>query len=253
MYRQTKNRIGLLAIAVFVAVSVKAGTPSSGTITDAQPTVTYAAGPFLVPNVTDNVNSTPTCDNTVPAEQCDTFALTVNVAASDAQTKHITVSISFPISAGEFDVFVFDSNGNLVGSDTAGGEPSVATIPATSGNYTVVVDPWNPLGQSFTGTIALESIPPQPPPASGIAPRYQVYPAPPTAGGANASGEPSIGIDWNPNVASLKYGTVNLGGVAFFTSNLNEFRVTFDDCSSPAKTVWQDVSSPVETVTTLDP
>ena len=93
----------------------------------------------------------------------------------------------------------------------------------------------------------------QPPPATGIAPRYQVYAAPPTAGGAESSGEPSIGIDWNPNVASLKHGTVNQGGVAFFTSNLHEFRVQFDDCSSPATTNWTDVSSPVETINTLDP
>jgi hypothetical protein len=179
--------------------------------------------------------------------------LKVAVASTDASTKRIKVTISFPISAGEFDVFIFDSSGNLLGSDTAGGEPSVASIPAISGTYTVVVDPWNPLGQSFTGTVSLESIPSPPPPATGIAPRYQVYPAPPTAGGAESSGEPFIGIDWNPNVASLKNGTVNQGGVAFFTANLHEFRVSFDDCSSPAAATWTDVSSPIETVNTLDP
>jgi hypothetical protein len=230
-----------------------AATPSSGTLTDSNPTVTYTAGPFAVPNVTDNVSGTPICDATIPAEQCDTFRLTVNVAAADASTRQIKVTISFPIAAGEFDVFVFDANGNLLGSDTAGGEPSVATIPAVSGTYTVVVDPWNPLGQSFNGAITLEALPPQPPPATGIAPRYQVYPAPVTAGGAESSGEPSIGIDWNPNVASLKFGTVNQGGVAFFTSNLHEFRLRFDDCSSPAAATWTDVSSPVETINTLDP
>lgn len=230
-----------------------AATPGSGTLTDANPILTYTAGPFAVPNLTDNVSGTPLCDPTIPAEQCDTYQLQVNVAAADASTKLIKVTISFPIAAGEFDVFVFDSKGNLLGSDTAGGEPSVATFPAVSGSYTVVVDPWNPLGQSFNATIALESIPPQPPPASGIAPRYQVYPAPPTAGGAESSGEPSIGVDWNPNVAALKYGTVNQGGVTFFTANLNEFRVSFDDCSSPATATWKDISSPVETVTSLDP
>jgi len=54
-------------------------------------------------------------------------------------------------------------------------------------------------------------------------------------------------------VASLKSGTVNQGGVAFFTANLNEYRVDFNDCSSPATTNWTDVTSPVETVNTLDP
>ena len=230
-----------------------ASTPSSGTLSDAHPALTYTAGPFLVPNVTDNVNGTPTCDPTIPAEQCDTFQLTANLVPTDARARHIKVTISFPIAAGEFDLFVFDSKGNLLGSDTAGGEPSVAVIPAVSGTYSIVVDPWNPLGQSFTATVSLESLPPQPPPAIGIPPRFQVYPAPPTAGGAESSGEPSIGVDWNPNVASLKYGTVNQGGVAFFTSNLHLFRLMFDDCSSPAAATWTDVTSPVETINTLDP
>jgi PKD repeat protein len=244
----------LLAALVFLAIApTYASNPSSGTITDSTTTLTYTAGPFDVPNLTDSVSGTPTCSASVPAEQCDTFALTVSVAPGDATTKQISVSISFPNSAGEFDVFVYDSNNNLIASDTAGGEPSAVVIPAVSGTYSIVVDPWNPLGQSFVGTVALQNIPTAPPPPPGIPPRYQTYPAPPSAGGANASGEPSIGVDYNPNVASLKHGTVNQGGVAFFTANLTEFRVDFDDCSSPANTVWETITSPVETVTTLDP
>ncbi len=239
--------IGMTAWVAF------ASSPSSGTLTDASPKLSYTAGPFLVPNVTDNVSGTPTCSATVPAEQCDSYTLNVVVSPSDVGTKQITISISFPIATGEFDLFVFDSQGNLIASDTAGGEPSVAKIPAATGTYSVVVDPWNPLGQSFAGAISLDSMPANPPPATGIAPRYQVYPAPTSAGGASASGEPSISIDWNPNVAALKQGSVNQGGVAFFTANLNEYRVSFNDCSSPAAAAWQDVSSPVETVTTLDP
>jgi hypothetical protein len=238
---------------LILSAAALASTPSSGTLTDTSPPVTYTAGPFAVPNVTGNVNGTPLCDPLIPAEQCDTFQLTVNVAASDATSKRVRVTISFPIAAGEFDVFVYDSNGNLLGSDAAGGEPSAAVFPAVSGSYKIVVAPWNPLGQSFNASIALEPLPPPAPTSSGIAPRFQVYPAPPTAGGAEASGEPSIGVDWNPNVASLKSGTVNQGGVAFFTSALNLFRLGIDDCSSPARISWTDVTSPVETVTTLDP
>ncbi|HLJ45129.1 MAG TPA: hypothetical protein VKU01_03935 [Bryobacteraceae bacterium] len=208
-----------------MVIAVNAANPSSGTLTDSTPTLNYTAGPFLVPNVTDNVSGTPVCDSTIPVEQCDTFTLNVNVASSDASKKQIKVTLSFPIAAGEFDLFVYNSAGQVIASDTAGGEPSVAVFPAVSGAYTIVVDPWNPLGQSFSGTIALEPIPPQPPPATGIPPRFQVYPAPPSAGGAASSGEPSISVDWNPNVASLRHDTVNQGGVAFFTANLNQYRV----------------------------
>ena len=150
----------ILASLVFLAVApVRAGNPSSGTITDSNTTLTYTAGPFDVPNLTDSATGTPTCSATIPAEQCDTFALTVNVAPGDATTKQISVSISFANSAGEFDLFVFDSNNNLIASDTAGGEPSAVIIPAVSGTYSIVVDPWNPLGQSFVGTVALQTIP----------------------------------------------------------------------------------------------
>jgi len=251
-----RSRFWQVSLAVLVVLAVapaRASNPSSGTITDSNTTLSYTAGPFDVPNVTDSATGTPTCSATVPAEQCDTFGLTVNVAAGDATTKQISIAISFANSAGEFDVFVFDSSNNLIASDTAGGEPSSVIIPAVSGTYTIVVDPWNPLGQSFVGNIALQTMPVAPPPPPGIPPRYQTYAAPSTAGGANASGEPSIGVDYNPNVASLKHGTVNQGGVAFFTANLAEFRVTFDDCSSPANTLWEAVTSPVETVNTLDP
>src|SRR3569832_1351168 len=79
-----------------LAGAALASTPSSGTLTDANPSLTYTAGPFAVPNVTDNVNGTPLCDPTIPAEQCDTFQLSENVAASDATTKRIKVTISFP-------------------------------------------------------------------------------------------------------------------------------------------------------------
>ena len=110
------------------------------------------------------------------------------------------------------------------------------------------------MGDTFVGTVTLETIPTNPPPATGPTPRYQVYPAPPSAGGAATSGEPSIGVDWNPNVFRLKFGTVNAGGVLFFTSNFHEYRVDMDDCSSPANSTWTDVTTLTETdPASLDP
>src|SRR6202011_1600785 len=70
---------------------------------------------------------------------------------------------------------------------------------------------------------------------------------------ADDAGEPSLGVDWNPNVASLKNTSSpifttgimrrNTGGVAFFTSGPHEWRANFDDCPSPAVNVWEDVSA----------
>jgi len=79
----------VFTLCALVVGPALASTPSSGTLTDTNPTVSYTAGPFLIPNVTDNVNGTPLCDPIIPAEQCDTFLLTVNVASGDATTKRI--------------------------------------------------------------------------------------------------------------------------------------------------------------------
>jgi hypothetical protein len=245
----------------FVGPSALAATPSSGTLTDGNPTVTYTGGPYAVSNATDqaNGNAYPTCDPIIPAEQCDMFTLTVNVAPGDLSTKQIRITISWsPVTAADYDLFVYsgpyqNSAGNVIASNPSGVDPAVVVIPAVSGTYTIVLDPFNPAGDTFVGTIALEPKPVASQQGSGTPPRYQTYAAPPSAGGANKSGEPSIGVDWNPNVHSLRHGTVNPGGVTFFTSNLNEFRVSFDDCSSPAIQTWTDITSPVETVASLDP
>ena len=53
------------------------------------------------------------------------------------------------------------------------------------------------------------------------------------------AGEPSLGV--NP-----------VTGKAFFQSGTQALRVTFDDSSSPARTLWEDVSPP-NAVTSLDP
>src|SRR5437762_2995206 len=93
-----------------------------------------------------------------------------------------------------------------------------------------------------SASVALPGARPAAPAASGAAPRFQNYNSTPGVG--NSAGEPSVGVDWNPNVASFQHDKVNTGGVAFFTSGIQELRVSFDDCSSPAGHTWEDVSTP---------
>lgn len=240
----------LLTLLFLAAIPTQAANPANGTLTDANPTLSYTGGPYVTSNATGQVQTPPLC--TAPT-MCDLFTLTVNVSPTDAQTKEITISTSWPNTTADFDLYVLDSNGNVIGQDANSADPEIAVIPAVSGTYTIQVVPFNPLGQVFTTTISLGVIPPKGVNGSGAPPRFQTYLAPVGAGGAESSGEPSIGVDWNPNIGGLQLGTVNTGGVTFFTSNLHEFRVSFDDCSSPATNKWEDVTSPIETVTTLDP
>ena len=82
-------------------------------------------------------------------------------------------------------------------------------------------------------------------------PTYDNYQPPVGFSRRDNSGEPSIGVDWNPNVAALKHEKINTGGVAMFTAINDQYRSNFDDCSSPAVNLWEDTNSPI--VTGLDP
>lgn len=238
--------------------------PPMGQVSDSSPTLSYTDGPFVVPNATAEVSGEPDC--TVPMS-CSDFALTVGTVSNPA-TKQVQISVGWPVSTADFDVYVYDSNNMLVGTSASSADPEVVTLPATNNTqYTIRVVPFTPLGQTYTATVSVLTATPAPPPGNAPPGRYLDYPAPTTAAGAESSGEPSLGIDWNPNNAALKIGpnpptpgsppmnnvNQNIGGVTFFTANLNEFRVDFDDCSSPARNVWTDVTNPTEGVTTLDP
>src|SRR5438309_11816231 len=74
-----------------------------------------------------------------------------------------------------------------------------------------------------------------PGPQSAI-PRYQIYNPPPT--NSFNGGEPSIGADW-------------LTGNIMYLASFAAIRVSFDDCSSPARDTW--VNTNVPAAVSLDP
>jgi PKD domain-containing protein/S-layer family protein/BACON domain-containing protein/fibronectin type III domain protein len=240
--------------------SVLTANPMSGTLTESSGPLTYNSGPFFVANPSAQATGTPTCNAALP---CDDYTLTVNIPASFITTHRVKVVIEWPVAAADFDLYVLQgTTGNtVVTSAASSSDPEVALFAPISGVYRIRVAPFAPGGQSFTGTISLVPLPPLPGQPPGIAPRYQNYPGPSGTGVAE-SGEPSIGIDWNitcppatcPNLhPSPAKPKLNTGGIAFFTANLNEYRVSFDDCSSPAMDLWEDKTSPIQGATTLDP
>ncbi len=175
--------------------------------------------------------------------------------------KQVRVAVNWPIATADFDVYIyagFPATGSPIATSASSADPEVVVLPAQSAVYTVRVVPFAPAGQTYTATVTLENKASAPAVGAGPIPRYQNYPPNPgDLAGADSAGEPSIGVDWNPNVATLKDITppkkLNTGGVAFYTANLNEYRVNFDDCSSPASNLWEDVTNPTEGVETLDP
>ncbi|HEX8069574.1 MAG TPA: PKD domain-containing protein [Pyrinomonadaceae bacterium] len=106
------------------------------------------------------------------------------------------------------------------------------TLDSTgNGNYTMIG-----IGTCGTGT----SPTPTPTPAPtdpALSPRFQTYAAPNGLG--TGAGEPSLGVNWQT-------------GKVMFVANLQTLRITFDDCTSPAKATWEDKSAP-NSLRSLDP
>ncbi|HYR22721.1 MAG TPA: PKD domain-containing protein [Chthoniobacterales bacterium] len=179
---------------------------------------------------------------------------TVN-AASVAATKRVYIQVSWPTSANDYDTFLEDAGHNLVAANLSTAEPEAIIVPVPADGtvyHLVVVNAVGGPGDTITGNISLQDIPSNTLQGPGVPPRYMNYPAGPSQ--ANDAGEPSIGVDWNPNVATLKHNQVNTGGVAFFTSGNHEWRANFDDCSSPAINLWENVSSTfTQTTAFVDP
>jgi hypothetical protein len=191
---------------------------------------------------------------------------------------HIEISWNFAIG-DDFDVIVHKGastdmagrpNGPIVGSaiSNSSTEPEIVDVDPNSpsvgtGIFKVHViyflavtgDTYNGSASAVTiggGTPTPTPTPggtptPTPTPAPVGAPRYFTYAAP--AGTGEDAGEPSIGSNWqSENVVRApgqtfanSNGTIFNGGTAaMYGGFLSEMlRITFDDCSSPAKDLWE--------------
>lgn len=222
-----RRQVVLVAILTLIALAVApdgqaviAGTPSSGTLSQASPSLAYTAGPFTIP-----VADRSLCDSLIAP--CDSFALTVDVPAGFEATNDVKVVVSWENKLADFDLFALDASGNRLASATGVEDPAAVLFAAKAGSYTILVVPFVPLGQTFSGTITFS---PKAPAGTSLAPqRYRNYPAPLNSRTARA-GEPSIASNWTT-------------GSILFQSSFFTFRVTGFDPSSNAST-WTDRTPP---------
>ncbi len=235
-----------LVAAWLIGPAAHSAKADGGTLTTSTTVLTYTHGPFFAPNPSDQIGP-PTC---TAATSCDDYALNVTVPAGTDTTQQIAVKFTYDQSVDstvDFDLWVYNSAGAVIASNTSGVSPTQVVIPAISGTYTVRADPWMPGGETYTGSISLEAKPTTssaPPPdaataSTGTAPRFQNYTVPGTLGGSGA-GEPSIGVDWN-------------SGNAMYVAGLQTFKIRFNDATSPAGATWSDVSATTTSKTSLDP
>ncbi|HXO22442.1 MAG TPA: hypothetical protein VOA87_21175, partial [Thermoanaerobaculia bacterium] len=231
------STIALVAALLLIvgAPAAHAATPSSGTVSAAQPTVTWQGD--VKPPIGAVGCSGPSdslCDNFQLTVVPPTFAFTVQV------NLHVT-------GADDWDLKVYGPGGQVVASSgNSAGQDEVAILanPA-AGTYTVqAVNFAGAVPIAGSAALARQSSS-APPPGGGPPPVYTLHPDP----GGHSSGEPSVGVDW-------KSETADDGGTVMYLSGLNTLRLRFDDCTSPPKLRpgddWLDVSPP-NAITSLDP
>ena len=220
-----------------------ASTPTKGTLTSTATKVTWSGGPFAAPNATGGALDQPDC--TVP-QSCDDFKLHVSTPAGYGSTHTLNIKVAWAQSAADFDVYVLDSSGAVVGSAASSADPEQVVLPPNSGDYTVRVVPYAPLGQTYDATATLATIPANPAPGTATPPQFADYAAPSTLPDANDAGEPSIGTSYKTHST-------------LFQSYLSTYKVKFDDSVSPAKATWTNASAsaangcPQGSTVSLDP
>lgn len=240
-------------------------TPPSGTLDPTGPTRNWS-GTVLAANIVDET----TC---VEGVSCDTYTLTLSGNPADWVNKKAKITISWNFTLGnDFDVIVHKGsstdpagrpNGPIVASSIASSttEPEIVEVDPNApsvgtGVFKVHVIYFLALpGDTYDGSAAAQgAASPTPTPTatpSGTPvtgqPRFFTYAAPPGTG--EDAGEPSIGSNWqSENVVRApgqtfanSNGTVFNGGTTTYYGGFltDMLRITFDDCSSPAKDLWE--------------
>src|SRR5688572_22077953 len=226
--------VSALFVGLFFSTQVHAASPASGTVSQANPVVSWTGGP-LAPTATQCAGpEDPTCDH---------FKLTI-VPPPGGFTVKITLT---PLD--DWDLSVYDPSGSGAGS--SGNPPGIAEIvvlanPA-AGVHTVSGAPFA-VGAPYSATAVLElgAAPPPPPPPGALAVKMFQY-EPPAGIGASA-GEPSIGVG--------RLGAEHVPNAAMYIAGLEVLRVTRDECLSSSRQdtdLWVDRTAPNNGLATLDP
>ena len=231
-----RRLVAILAVVVGSLVSgqARAASPASGTVSQANPVVSWTGGP-LAPSAAGCAGPED------PA--CDHFQLTI-VPPPGGFTVKITLT---PLD--DWDLSVYDPSGS--GEGSSGNPPGIAEIvvlanPA-AGVHTVSGAPFA-VGAPYSATAVLElgAAPPPPPPPGTQAVKMFQY-EPPAGIGASA-GEPSIGVG--------RLGAEHVPNAAMYIAGLEVLRVTRDECLSSSRQetdLWVDKTAPNNGLATLDP
>src|SRR5467141_2838543 len=225
---------GFVLALVFFAALAYAATPSSGTVSQTNPTVTWNGQVPTVPAAGSSSCSGPNNPG------CDNFKLTI-VPPDPSFGPYVVVIGTVSAPGDDWDLEVYDPNGKLVGSSGNGasapsGELETVTLTnPPAGTYTVSAAPFA-VAHPYQGSASLQHLTATALGGNGTEPlSYAVYPNPNGVSG----GEPSCGVDWKTKKVMYQAGLTTL-------------QVSFNDCTSPATAKWEDVSFITTSVVSLD-
>jgi hypothetical protein len=150
--------MGALLIAPGAERRAEAATPATGTVGTSSPSVSWTGQLYAAMSTAVPEACPPDAD---PLNlRCDHFTLKVDVAPSywDTHSGGVDVAISWSDPNNDFDLFVYDSSGNQVGSSASGGTTSERAFVANpSGSYEVRVVPFLVIASDYKGVATFVS------------------------------------------------------------------------------------------------
>jgi len=191
---------GLVLLGALVVIGpVPAATPPAGTIGPTPgSSVNWSGGPYVVPTPVPDV-CPPASD---PANvRCDHFQLTVNVPPSywDTHTGGADIQITWASSGDDFDLYVYDNTGTLVGQSASSGSTIerflLQNANSAQSPYEVRVVPFLTAAATYNGSatfISQAGGAPNPPRSTG---GLAFSPAATVIDGQRTEGEPVNWID----------------------------------------------------------
>src|SRR6266542_3801748 len=241
--------VGGILAALFLFWKAHAANPASGTIGTSGPTRNWTG----TVSGTGGTGGEGQCIDSGPAQNCDSFALTVSGTEADWAGKLIQVRVGWSLQAADYDLYIHkgDLTGPVAAQGTNAGQPGteeVAFVDARAagvGLYTVHVAYAATIANNdqYQGSVSVLPDLTVAPLGSGLPPRFQNFNPQPElikAGKGLDAGEPSIGLNWKT-------------GRAMFISDLTTLRVKFNDsCPTSPTSFWEDKSAP-NNAESLDP
>jgi choice-of-anchor B domain-containing protein len=151
----------VLSAGAVLAMTAGAADPGQGSVSLDQTNTTWNGQHYAdARSSVLDANSAKALCATPSDELCDHFTLNADIDASHWESSNggVEVNIAWLDEADDFDLYVYDAVGNVVGSSANAGTSSERVfIENASGQYEVRVLPWRVTDSAYTGGARVES------------------------------------------------------------------------------------------------